>query len=150
MAVTNGKHEDFLATHLPQLVHNAVPEHLWQLLQEVRSQVLTASTCERSVSTIILYQYVGVAHMQKLDRQAFDAAKAFTFCYDALSQPKWTVICLEVRLCEYQLQLATPYAHPVPKQRMHDAGYCLQQRHLACGPRCDFWQRWGAGTRLGG
>ena len=34
--------------------------------------------------------------MQKLDRQGFDA-KAFTFCYDALSQPQYTVVCVEVR-----------------------------------------------------
>ena len=35
--------------------------------------------------------------MQKLERQVFDAAQTFTFCYDALSQPQYTVVCLEVR-----------------------------------------------------
>ena len=44
--------------------------------------------------------------VQKLDGQAFDAAKAFTFCYDALSQPQWTVVCLEVSFSGYQLRPA--------------------------------------------
>ena len=129
MAVAIGKHEDFLATHLPQLVHNAVPKRLWQPLHEVRS-IFRTSAARKCMSIWIWTQFSGVMRLQKLMRQAFDAADAFTFCYDALSQPQWTVICLEVRPSEYRLQLATLFALLVP------TSVCTTQ-DIACSS--DIW-----------
>ena len=90
-----------------------MPKRLWQPLHEVRS--IYRTTAARKVRLYwIQTQYSGVMRSQKLVRQAFDAADAFTFCFDALSQPQWTVICLEVRPSEYRLQLATLFALFVP------------------------------------
>ena len=47
MAVTTCEHADFLQVHKGQLVHSAVPEHLWLPLHEVRSAY--AYCCKEAV-----------------------------------------------------------------------------------------------------